>query len=245
MPRAGLIAELFGHEKGAFTGAAAAAAGLIEAAAGGTLFLDEIGELPLAAQARLLRFLQESEIRRVGATRSRRVDVRVVAATHRDLARMVADQTFRDDLYYRLRVIEIVLPPLRDRGEDILALARWLLGRAAVRLGRAGLELTEAAEAAIAAHHWPGNVRELDNVVTRLVALSDGGRLGLDELQRAAPAPTASSGSGPFRDRVDAFERELIAAALREAGDNRAAAARALGLSRVTLLDRMKRLGLG
>lgn len=208
--------------------------------------LDEIGELPLAIQPKLLRALADGEILQpVGAARPERVDVRVIACTHRDLRALADAGAFRDDLYYRLAVVELLVPLLRDRASDIPDLARAFAARAAARFGLDAVTLDDALIAALAARPWPGNVRELDNVVTRLVALSDGGRLGLDDLARAAPAPAASAGSGPFRDRVDAFERELIAAALRETGDNRAAAARALGLSRVTLLDRMKRLGLG
>ncbi len=237
-------AELFGHARGAFTGAKDARDGYFARADRGTLVLDEIGELPLAIQPKLLRALADGEIQPVGAARPERVDVRVIACTHRDLRALADAGGFRDDLYYRLAVVELQVPPLRDRAADIPDLARTFAARAAARFGLDTIVLDDALIAALAARAWPGNVRELDNVVTRLVALSDGGRLGLDDLARAAPPAAASSGSGPFRDRVDSFERELIAAALREAGDNRAAAARALGLSRVTLLDRMKRLGL-
>ncbi len=237
-------AELFGHARGAFTGAKDARDGYFARADRGTLVLDEIGELPLAIQPKLLRALADGEIQPVGAARPERVDVRVIACTHRDLRALADAGGFRDDLYYRLAVVELMVPPLRDRAADIPDLARTFAARAAARFGLDTIALDDALIAALAARAWPGNVRELDNVVTRLVALSDGGRLGLDDLARAAPPAAASSGSGPFRDRVDSFERELIAAALREAGDNRAAAARALGLSRVTLLDRMKRLGL-
>ena len=237
-------AELFGHARGAFTGAKDARDGYFARADRGTLVLDEIGELPLAIQPKLLRALADGEIQPVGAARPERVDVRVIACTHRDLRALADAGGFRDDLYYRLAVVELQVPPLRDRAADVPDLARTFAARAAARFGLDTIVLDDALIAALAARAWPGNVRELDNVVTRLVALSDGGRLGLDDLARAAPAAAASSGSGPFRDRVDSFERELIAAALREAGDNRAAAARALGLSRVTLLDRMKRLGL-
>ncbi len=242
IPDALIESELFGHEKGAFTGAITAAAGLIEAAAGGTLFLDEIGELPLAAQARLLRFLQESEIRRVGATRSRRVDVRVVAATHRDLARMVADHSFRDDLYYRLRVIEIALPPLRDRGEDILALARWLLARAAVRLGRAALELTEAAEAAILAHHWPGNVRELDNAIERAAILCDTGLITPELLALDAPPPPPAASPPALGESLEAYFRQFVRD--HEQTLSETELARRLGISRKALWERRQRLAM-
>ena len=239
----GLIeSELFGHEKGAFTGAASAAAGLIEAAAGGTLFLDEIGELPLAAQARLLRFLQESEIRRVGATRSRHVDVRVVAATHRDLARMVADHGFRDDLYYRLRVIEIALPPLRDRGADVLELARRLLGQVTRRLGRAALELTDAAEAAIVAHHWPGNVRELDNAIERAAILCDTGLITPELLALDAPPPPPAPSPPALGDSLEAYFRQFVRD--HEHALSETELARRLGISRKALWERRQRLGM-
>jgi two-component system response regulator AtoC len=196
----GLIeSELFGHEKGAFTGATSAHTGLIEAAEGGTLVLDEIGELPAAAQARLLRVLQESEVRRVGATRSRRVSVRVIASTHRDLPQMVKDGSFRNDLYFRLRVFEILVPPLRERGDDVAELARHLLDRSEKRFGKAGLELTAEAWAAIRAHHWPGNVRELDNAIERAVILCDTGRItpALLALEDAAPSEDEQRASDP------------------------------------------------
>ncbi|HRC55686.1 MAG TPA: sigma-54 dependent transcriptional regulator [Kofleriaceae bacterium] len=240
----GLIeSELFGHERGAFTGAATAAVGLVEAAAGGTLFLDEIGELPLPAQARLLRFLQESEVRRVGATRSRHVDVRVVAATHRELARMVADKTFREDLYYRLRVVEIVLPPLRERGDDVQELAHQLLLRTAARLGHSGLAFTAESEAAISAHHWPGNVRELDNAIERAAILCDTGwitpeLLALDapgaSLPGAAALPASDSLEDYFRQFVREHEQTLSETEL----------ARRLGISRKALWERRQRLGM-
>jgi DNA-binding NtrC family response regulator len=239
----GLIeSELFGHEKGAFTGAANTTAGLVEAASGGTLFLDEIGELPAAAQARVLRFLQESEVRRVGSTRSRRVDVRVVAATHRDLVRMIASGGFREDLYYRLHVLEIVLPPLRERGDDILALADHLLQRAATRLGRIDLVLTAEARQAIGAHHWPGNVRELDNALERAAILCDTGRitaelLALDPPPGAEPVAPPASGESLedyFRRFVRDHEGELSETEL----------ARRLGISRKALWERRQRLRL-
>jgi two-component system response regulator AtoC len=177
IPEALLESELFGHERGAFTGAVAAAQGLVAAAHRGTLFLDEVGELPPSAQARLLRVLQESEVRRVGASKAKRVDVRVVAATHRDLAAMVKEGAFREDLYFRLKVVEVELPPLRDRGDDVLELAEALLEESAARLGAPGLELSEEAERALVRHHWPGNVRELANAIERAVILHDAGPL--------------------------------------------------------------------
>ncbi|WP_205600055.1 sigma 54-interacting transcriptional regulator, partial [Arhodomonas sp. KWT] len=173
---------LFGHEKGAFTGAEGRRRGLVESADGGTLFLDEIGELPLAAQARLLRVLQEGEIRRVGSDRSSRVDIRLVAATHRDLEAMVADGTFREDLYFRIQVMEIRLPPLRERSEDIPALARFLLEKACRRLNRPPMRLSDDALGAIRNYQWPGNVRELENAIERAVMLAESTALTADLL---------------------------------------------------------------
>ncbi|MGD8429354.1 MAG: sigma-54 dependent transcriptional regulator, partial [Ectothiorhodospiraceae bacterium] len=173
IPESLIEAELFGHEKGAFTGASGARQGLVEAASGGTLFLDEIGELPLPAQARLLRVLQEGEIRRVGSSRSHRVDVRLVAATHRDLARMVEQGQFREDLYFRIQVMEIRLPPLRERGEDLLELSRFLLEKTCRRLNRPPMRLSDDALRQIREYSWPGNVRELENAVERAVILAD------------------------------------------------------------------------
>ena len=177
--------ELFGHEKGAFTGANAARSGLIESADGGTLFLDEIGELPLEAQARLLRFLQEGEIRRVGAVQPQRVDVRLIAATHRDLKNLAKKGEFREDLYYRLYVMELRMPPLRERGEDIIELAQRFLTSRCHKLGSEELRLSEAARRMMLKYSWPGNVRELENAIERAVILADGEEitpelLGLD-----------------------------------------------------------------
>jgi len=174
IPEALIESELFGHEKGAFTGAVSARTGLIEAADGGTLFLDEIGELPAEAQARLLRVLQEGEIRRVGSTQSRKVDVRMVAATHRNLRAMTRTGEFREDLYYRLNVMQIRLPPLRERGEDILELARRFLQRMGKKMGREGYTLSPEAMRIIERYRWPGNVRELENAIERAVILCDG-----------------------------------------------------------------------
>jgi DNA-binding NtrC family response regulator len=196
LPEALLESELFGHERGAFTGANADHQGLVETAHGGTLFLDEIGELPASAQARLLRMIQESEIRRVGATRVRKVDVRLVAATHRNLEQMVAQGAFREDLYYRLKVFEVHLPPLRERREDLPRLADVLLARACDRMGRSGLWLGQAALAAIVRHAWPGNVRELENAIERAVILSDGGEIPPALLALPPTPPVPPSGAG-------------------------------------------------
>ncbi|TMQ12968.1 MAG: sigma-54-dependent Fis family transcriptional regulator [Deltaproteobacteria bacterium] len=236
-------AELFGHARGAFTGAHEARPGYFVRADGGTLILDEVGELPLAIQAKLLRAVQDGEVQPVGGA-PRKVDVRIIACTHRDLREDARAGRFRDDLYFRLAVVELEVPALRARREDIPALARAFAARLAARWAidvRLGDELV----AELARRPWPGNVRELENTIARLVAESDGGELGVDALGRPEPLPAADAPGLPFRARVEAFERALIGEAMTAAGGNRAEAARRLGLSRVTLLDRMKRLGLG
>jgi DNA-binding NtrC family response regulator len=235
----GLVeSELFGHEKGAFTGAARAHRGLVEAADGGTLFLDEIGELTPAAQSRLLRVLQDGEIRRVGATGSRRVDVRLVAATHRDLEQMVRDGRFREDLYYRLKVMEITLPPLRDRREDIPVLARFLLDKTCQRLRRPSPGLTEEALAALGRHDWPGNVRELENAIERAVILADGQDISSQHLALTAHDP---SGAGPELS-LDEYFRQFV---LDNQGHmTETELARRLGISRKALWERRTRMGI-
>jgi len=245
----GLIeSELFGHEKGAFTGAQSTHTGLVEAANGGTMFLDEVGELPPAAQARLLRVLQESEVRRVGSTRSRRVSVRVIAATHRDLLQMVKEGAFRNDLYFRLRVFEIVLPPLRERGRDMEELAAHLLRRAESRFGKTGLALTDDAWAAVRAHHWPGNVRELDNAIERAVILCDTGRitpelLALNDATRSSEdlAVGVTSDSNGGASLVEYFRRFVLE---NQETLSETELARRLGISRKALWERRARLGL-
>ncbi|MGO1271214.1 MAG: sigma-54-dependent transcriptional regulator, partial [Pseudomonas helleri] len=182
IPESLIESELFGHEKGAFTGASAGRAGLVEAADGGTLFLDEIGELPLEAQARLLRVLQEGEIRRVGSVQSQKVDVRLIAATHRDLKNLAKVGQFREDLYYRLHVIALKLPPLRERGADVIEIARAFLARQSARIGRTDLKFAPDAERAISHYSWPGNVRELENAVERAVILCESPEISADLL---------------------------------------------------------------
>jgi DNA-binding NtrC family response regulator len=239
--------ELFGHERGAFTGAVSAREGLVQSAHGGTLFLDEIGELPLPAQARLLRLLQQSEVRRVGSSRVRRVDTRLIAATHRDLPRMIAAGTFREDLYFRLRVIHIRVPPLRERLGDLPGLASALLERSCVRLGRPRMELTREALEELKGYHWPGNVRELENALERAVILGDGLRidsrdLGMGELKREARAVHGrgrrdgddASNESYFRRFVLEHQSDLSETQL----------AQRLGLSRKALWERRRRLGI-
>ncbi len=183
IPETLIEAELFGHEKGAFTGAASKRSGLIEAAEGGTLFLDEIGELPSEAQARLLRFIQESEIRRIGSNESHRVNVRLIAATHRDLKKLTTSGGFRPDLYYRINVVRIDLPPLKQRGNDLLEIAQHLLERAANRHDKPGLHLLPEAIQTINNYSWPGNVRELENVIERAAIMTEGLEIDRDALE--------------------------------------------------------------
>jgi len=239
--------ELFGHARGAFTGATSARDGFFARAHGGTLVLDEVGELPLAIQPKLMRALQDGEIQPVGAGRVERVDVRVVASTHRDLMAEVGAGRFRNDLYYRLAVVELAVPRLDARKEDIPALARHFAARFAERFGLDDVRLTDALCDTLAARAWPGNVRELENTIGRLLALSDGGTIDRDALGApldATAPPVIPLADATLRNQLDAFERRLVEDALAATSNNKAAASRRLGLSRVTLLDRMKRLGL-
>jgi DNA-binding NtrC family response regulator len=183
IPETLIESELFGYEKGAFTGANASRTGLIEAADGGTLFLDEIGELPVEAQARLLRFIQEDEIRRIGAVQSRKVNVRLICATHRDLKALTEIGQFRQDLYYRINVMQLMLPPLRERGKDILEIAEALLARRCEALGKPLMHFSPPAIQAITTYNWPGNIRELENVVERAVILNEGEEIDNDLLE--------------------------------------------------------------
>jgi len=231
-----LLSELFGHVRGAFTGAERDRAGIFEAARGGTVFLDEIGDLPLEAQAKLLRVLQEGEVRRVGESVARGVDVRVVAATHRNLRDMVSEGGFREDLYYRLNVGTAELPPLRERGEDVLLLVEHFL---AVEGRGTAPRLTRAARATLHNHSWPGNVRELRNVLTVGIALADGGPIDVDHLDLPREARAVRTG---YHERVERFRRRLIREALEATGGNRAEAGRQLGLSRQALSYLVKQL---
>ncbi|MBF5044661.1 sigma-54-dependent Fis family transcriptional regulator [Aggregicoccus sp. 17bor-14] len=239
-----LESELFGHAKGAFTGATHDRPGLFEAAHGGTLFLDEVGEVPLAMQAKLLRTLQEREVRRVGENQSRKVDVRILAATHRNLLDEVAAGRFRQDLYYRLRVIELKVPPLRERREDLLPLARLLLADASERLGRRVTGLTPAAADQLLRYAWPGNVRELQNALERAVALCEGTRVEPEDLPeevRAAP-PSLLPGEGAPQ-RLEDMERAYILAVLAQNEGNRAHTAAQLGIGPATLYRKLKAYG--
>jgi two-component system response regulator AtoC len=258
-------AELFGHVKGAFTGATATRPGFFSQADGGTLILDEVGELPLPIQAKLLRALQEGEIQPVGSGRIEKVNVRVVASTNRDLAAEAKTGVFREDLYYRLAVVELVVPPLRDRKDDIPALAAEFGRRYAERFGLGTVTLEPPLIDALVRADWPGNVRQLENTIARLAALSTGGAITLADYQAStgggevssAPSEHADTGdehdniplidarNGPsLKEQVEAFERGLVARALDATGGNQSEAARRLGVSRVTLIDKMKKYGL-
>jgi two-component system response regulator AtoC len=251
IPDALLESELFGHVRGAFTGAVGDHAGLFDQAAGGTIFLDEIGEVPTALQAKLLRVLQDGEIRRVGDRAARRVDARVVAATARDLEVEVREGRFREDLYYRLNVVSVRLPPLAERPEDLPPLIRHLMTRHARRLGRVEPSLTPGAMRALLDHAWPGNVRELENALERAMVLAQGGAIGAEDLPATvrAGAGAARGVGAPGADltlehQAAAAEAAAIKAALERVGGNRRQAAEILGVSVRTLFYRLRRLGI-
>src|SRR2546422_807278 len=241
IPSGLLESELFGHEKGAFTGAVAQKIGRFELAHGGTLFLDEVGDIPLELQPKLLRVLQEQEFERLGSTRTIRVDVRVVAATNRDLARMVAEREFRSDLYYRLNVFPLLMPPLRDRHEDIPQLVRYLAQKYARRMNKRIESIPAETLDALTHYHWPGNVRELENLIERAVILSAGPALRVPLAELKPPAEAATEGLVT----LEAAERQHILRALEETnwvlGGPRGAATR-LGMKRTTLQSRMSKL---
>ena len=240
-------AELFGHARGAFTGAHRSRTGLFREANHGTLLLDEIGEMDGRTQAKLLRVLQEGEVRPVGEDRPIPIDVRIVAATHRDLPQLVAAGTFREDLYYRLKVVQLAVPPLRERPEDIPALFKHFLDRYAERFGTGRLEVPPGVVERLIAHRWPGNVRELENAVESLVALSSDGEIDAQLLPDVDVPGHASplGATAGLKERVEAYERGLISIALRECGGNRSEAARRLGISRATLHEKLNKYGLG
>ena len=243
-------AELFGHARGAFTGAQQARRGFFAQADGSTLVLDEIGELPLPVQAMLLRALQEGEIQPVGAGKVERVDVRVIACTNRDLADEARTGRFRQDLYYRLAVVDLVVPPLREHREDIPALAAEFARRYAERFGMQDVRLLPELLDSLQRLDWPGNVRQLENAVARIVALSTGGDIGLEAFAAASTAPAADAdaeappeGTLSLREQLDAVERSLIRRTMAAAGGNQSEAARRLGLSRGSLIERLKKYG--
>ena len=239
-----LESELFGHARGAFTGATSDRPGLFEAASGGTLLLDEIGDVSPGMQVKLLRVLQEREIRRVGANVSRPVNVRVLAATNRDLALGVAEGSFRQDLYYRLNVVAIQVPPLRERRDDILPLARLLLAESVVRMARKTSGLTPRAADQLVRYDWPGNVRELENAMERAVALGSGRRLDLDDLpeevRKAFPIPRIRGG---IVQPLDEIEKDYILSALEHNGGNQTRTAQQLRIGSATLYRKLKRWG--
>jgi len=251
IPEGLLESELFGHERGAFTGAVRARPGRFDLAKEGTLFLDEIGDMPLSMQAKILRVLQEREFERVGGTRTMTADVRVIAATHRDLDALVAQGTFRQDLFYRLQGVGIVLPPLRERVDDLPLLATHLLERAAQRLTRQPAVLSPEALRCLWTYPWPGNVRELQHVLEGAMVLSDG-VIRPDHLppaiQRAAQArPAALTGpvlSGSLDEALEEWERRMILDALQQTQGVQARAARILGVSERSLWYRIKKLGI-
>ncbi|MGE5803744.1 MAG: sigma-54-dependent transcriptional regulator [Gemmatimonadota bacterium] len=242
IPEALLESELFGHVRGAFTGASADKTGLFEAANGGTLLLDEIGELPTGLQAKLLRVLQEGEIRRVGDQKTRTVDVRVLAATARDLDAETKTGRFREDLFYRINVVAIELPPLRERRQDIAPLARLFAARLAKRFARP-LSLSDAALAWLEGQQWPGNVRELENAIERAAVLSNKEALEPEDFSHAA-RPTPHVSLGTLDEAVEAAERQAIAAALAASNGNRREAAKRLGVSLRTLFYKIDRYGI-
>jgi two-component system, NtrC family, nitrogen regulation response regulator GlnG len=260
IPRELMESELYGHEKGSFTGAVERRPGKFELAAGGTLFLDEIGELPVELQAKLLRVLQEREIDRVGGSRPMPVDVRIVAATNADLARSVEEGRFRRDLYYRLAVVPIRLPPLREREGDVLLLARHFAAKYGEQLRGRPAGIAKDAEGPLLTHAWPGNVRELQNVVQRALLKMTGPRIGAKDVGAVIPAAGGGErglaavveaaldgpapASGRYQAALEALEAPLIAAALARTNGNQLRAAELLGMNRNTLRERMRALGM-
>ncbi|MES9963698.1 MAG: sigma-54 dependent transcriptional regulator [Candidatus Sedimenticola sp. 20ELBAFRAG] len=243
IPETLIESELFGHEKGAFTGADSARTGLVEAADGGTLFLDEIGELPVAAQARLLRVLQNGEIRRVGSEQSRNADIRLIAATHRDLKQRVQEGGFRSDLYFRLRVVELTLPPLRDRGDDIIDLAKVLLDKARTKFNRPPVVMSPDALDLVKRYDWPGNVRELENTMERAVILCDGDTitpelLAIDAGDEQRGKATLEKGELSLEDYFRQFVLE------NQDSMTETELAKRLGISRKALWERRQRFDL-
>jgi transcriptional regulator with PAS, ATPase and Fis domain len=238
--------ELFGHTRGAFTGAVSDRPGLFEAASRGTLLLDEVGEISPGMQVKLLRALQEREIRRVGENKSRPVDVRVLATTNRDLARAVVEGAFRQDLYYRLKVVELRVPPLRDRKDDLLPLARVMLADSAIRMNRKISGFVPGAADQLLRYDWPGNVRELENAMERAVALASGNRVDVDdlpeEIRNAFPKPVVNEGEVQPLHEV---EKEYILAVLAMNGGNQTRSAQQLRIGSATLYRKLKKYGVG
>ena len=255
LPATLMEAELFGYERGAFTDAKESKPGLVEAGEGGFLFLDEIGDVDLAVQGKLLRAIEERAVRRVGSVRERKIDVRIIAATNRDLEREVREERFRKDLYFRLAVIVLEVPPLRRRGDDVLLLAGHYLRAFNARYGKAVQELSAPARELMLSYPWPGNVRELSHVIERAVLWSRGPTLDVEHLSLtspdhdppalSAPAPGSESPLPPPGVDLAQWEKGMIERAMRETGGNQTKAAQRLGISRDTLRYRLKKFGLG
>jgi DNA-binding NtrC family response regulator len=246
-------AELFGHERGAFTDAKESRMGLFEAAEGGFLFLDEVGDVELSLQGKLLKAVEERTVRRVGGIRDRKIDVRILAATNRDLERESQRERFRRDLYFRLAVILLRLPPLRERGEDVLTLARHFLRRFNIKYGKQVEQLDPRARDLLLAYPWPGNVRELSHVIERAVLWSKGSMLDVEHLALEVPPEPVEPGADaaatlpanrPAGMELEQWERTLIEQALRESDGNQTRAAQRLGISRDTLRYRLKKYGI-
>jgi transcriptional regulator with GAF, ATPase, and Fis domain len=259
LPETLIESELFGYERGAFTGAAQQKKGKFELASGGTLFLDEIGELPLAIQAKLLRVLEEKRFERVGGTQSIDVDVRIIVATNRDLQKQVQEKLFRDDLYFRISTVPITIPPLRERGNDVLLLASHFLEKFSREFSKPGLELSEEARERLLDYRWPGNVRELQNTMERAVILADGLSIHADALQMPATKPDAASvPAGMLSEKFNwdgtleqvtgraaaEVEKALLENTVRECRWNKTRAAEKLGITPKTLLAKLRAAGL-
>jgi two-component system response regulator PilR (NtrC family) len=240
--------EFFGHKKGSFTGAVTDKVGLVQSAEGGTLFLDEVADLPLHMQVKLLRVIQEKTIRPVGQATEIPVDVRILSATHKDLGELVAEGSFREDLFYRINVIGLQVPPLRDRGDDVLMLAHHTLSRLASRQNAPTPHLTQKAQAALIEYEFPGNVRELENILERALALCSGDQIDVEDLL----LPTETSGverhavvsGAPLGTHLEEIEREAIVKALEQSRYNKTAAAKKLGITFRALRYRIKKLGI-
>ncbi len=241
--------EFFGHQRGSFTGAVSDKIGLVQSAEGGTLFLDEVADLPLHMQVKLLRVIQEKTIRPVGSASEVPVDVRILSATHRNLENLVADGEFREDLYYRINVIELNVPPLRERGRDMLLLAEEILKRLAGELDVATPGLTPAAEAALTTYRFPGNVRELENILERAMTLASGNEIDVADIQLRSDAQEheeqpAATDDAPLGTQLEEIERDAIVKALEQTRYNKTAAAKLLGISFRALRYRVKKLGI-
>jgi len=249
IPNELMESELFGHKRGSFTGAVSEKLGLIQAAEGGTLFLDEIADLPLHMQVKLLRVIQEKSVRPIGEQHEVGVDVRILSATHKNLAQLVAEGKFREDLFYRVNVIELRVPSLRERAEDIPELAESVLRRLGRRMKIMPPTLSNEALRALESYAFPGNVRELENILERAITLSTGGEVGIDDIQlRATPAPPAvaarATGGAALGDHLEEIERDAILKALEQTRYNKTAAAKVLGVSFRALRYRIKKLGI-